>query len=88
MRNILIQLKEGDKDRSRVWEFVGQLKDEGGEDEVEIATVFEVTGTEERRSKLFVSRHPFADCLGDCRLASPGEPVQTEDRRPAEVFGP
>jgi hypothetical protein len=81
-------LKEGDENRSEFGEFVGQLEGEGGEDEVEVAAVLEIARTEERRSELSVGKDPLADCLGDRGLASPGEPVQPEDRRLVEVFGP
>jgi len=67
---------------------VRQLKGEGGEDEVEVAAVLEIARTKEGRSKLSISKDPFAGRLGDCGLASPGEPVQPEDRRLVEVFGP
>ena len=40
-------MKERDEDRSKFWEFVGKLEGEGGEDEVEVAAVLEVTGTKE-----------------------------------------
>ena len=88
MCNIWIRLKEGDESGSEFWEFVSQLEGEGGEDEVQVAAVLEVAGTEERRSELTVSKDPLADCLGDRGLAGPGEPVQPEDGRLIEVFGP
>ena len=72
----------------KVWEFVGQLKGEGGEDKVKVTTVLEVMGIEERHNEPSVNKHLLADCLGNRRLVSPGEPVQPEDRRPLEVFGP
>ena len=72
----------------KVWEFMDQLKGKGGEDKVEVATVLEVTRIEERHDEPSVNKHPLADCLGDRKLVSPGEPVQPEDRRPLEVFGP
>ena len=58
-----------------------QLECESGKDEVEIAAVLEIAGTEERRSELTISEDMLADRLGDRRLASSGEPVQPEYRR-------
>ena len=81
-------MEEGDKSGSEFWEFVGQLEGEGGEYEVEVAAVLEVTRTEERRPKLSVSKDPLAGRLGNRGLASPGEPVQPEHRRLLKIFGP
>ena len=88
MDNIRIRLKEGNKKGSELRKFVCQLEGEGGEDEVQIAAVLEIAGTEERRSELTVSEDTLADRLGDRRLAGPGEPVQPEDRRLIRVFCP
>ena len=65
-----------------------KLEGEGGEDEMQVATVLKVAGTEERGSKLPVGKDPLANRLGNRRLTGPGEPVQPEDRRLYEVLGP
>ena len=65
-----------------------QLEGEGWEDELEIAPVLEIARTEERGSQQPVGEDPFADRLGDRGFASPGQPVQPEDRRLVKVFGP
>ena len=88
MHDIRIRLKEGNKSGSEFRELVCQLEGKSGEDEVQVAAVLEITGTEEGRSKLTVSEDPLTDRLGNCGLADPSEPVQPEDRRLIGVFGP
>ena len=73
MDNIRIRLKEGNKKGSELRKFVCQLEGEGGEDEVQIAAVLEIAGTEERRSELTVwaivdlpvPASPFSQKTGD-----------------------
>jgi len=86
--NIRIRLKEGNEDGSEFLEFVSQLEGEGGEDRVQVAAVLEIARTEEGRSELTVSKDPLAGRLGNRRFAGPSEPVQPEDGRLLEVFGP
>ena len=86
--DIWIRLEEGNEDGSEFMVLVCQLEGEGREDEVEIAPVLEIARTEEGGSQQPVGEDPFADRLGDRGLASPSQPVQPEDRRLIEVFGP
>ena len=74
--------------RSKIGVLVCQLECEGGEYEVEVAAIFEVARTKERGSEAFFGENPLSDCLSDCRFPRPGEPIEPEDRRRAEIFGP
>ena len=65
-----------------------QLKGEGGEDEVKVATVLEIARAKEGSSQQSVGEYPLADRLGDRGLASPCEPVQPEYGGLIEVFDP
>ena len=86
--DVRIRLEEQDENRSNLRVFVCQLESNGREDEAEVAAILEIARTEERRSEKPVGEERFADRLGDRGLSSPGEPVQPEDGRLVEVFGP
>ena len=73
---------------SKVGVFVCQLKGEGREDEAKVAAIFEVSRTEKGCSQEPIGEDALSDGLSDRRLPCPGEPVQPEDGRLAEVFGP
>ena len=88
MYNIGIQPKERDDGGSECRVFSRQLGGEGGEDEVEVAAVFEIAGAEERCPKEPLGESPLANRLGNRRLASTGESIQPEDGRFFKVFGP
>ena len=60
----------------------------GGEDEVEVTAVLEITRAEEGCPQQSVGEDPLADCLGDRQLASPGEPVQPEDGGIVKISSP
>ena len=47
MYNVRVRLEDGDENGSEFRVFVCQLEGEGGEDEVEVAAVFEIARTEE-----------------------------------------
>ena len=47
MHNVWIRLEKGDEADSKVRVFVGKLEGKGGEYEAEVATVLEVSRTEE-----------------------------------------
>ena len=88
MHNVRVLLEEGDDDRSEFRVLVCQVEGECGEDEAKVAPVLEIAGTEERRSQQPVSECNLTDRLANRRLVSPSEPVQPEDGRFVETFGP
>ena len=77
-----------DEEQSKVGVLARELNGEGGEDEVEIAPILEISRTEERGTKPSVRERPFCDRLGDSSLACPSNPVQPVDRGLSEVPGP
>ena len=60
---------------------MSELEGESGEDVVEAPAASEIARTEEGRSQSPIGEGTFSDCLGDCRFAGPGEPVQPIDGR-------
>ena len=73
---------------SEVGVFVCELESKGGEDEVQVAAVLEVSRTKKRRSQETIGEDMFSDGLSDRRLPRSGEPVQPEDGGLVEVLSP
>ena len=73
---------------SKVGVFVCELESKGGENEVQVAAVLEVSRTKKGCSQETVGEHALGDCLSDRRLPCSGEPVEPEDGGLIEVFGP
>ena len=73
---------------SKVGVFVCKLESKGGEYEVEVATVLEVSGTEKGCSQETIGEDMLSDGLSDGGLPGPGEAVQPEDGGCVGVFGP
>ena len=65
---------------SKIGVFVCELKSKGGEDEVEVAAVLEVSGAKKGRSEETIGEDTLSDGLSDCRLPCSGEAIQPEDR--------
>ena len=65
---------------SKVGVFVCELERKGGEDEVQVATVLEVSGAEKGCPKETISEQKLRDGLSDGRLPCSGEAIQPEDR--------
>ena len=55
---------------------------------MEVTSVLEVSGTEERGTKLSICKQPLCDRLRDGALSCPGQSVQPVDGRLAEVPRP
>ena len=72
----------------KVGVFVCQLESNCRKDEMEVATVFEVSRTKEGCTQETISERTFSNGLGDRRLPCPGEAVQPEDGGLVEVFRP
>ena len=68
--------------------FVCELESKGGEYEVEVAAVFEVSGTEKGCSQEAIGEDMLGDGLSDSRLPCSGEAVQPEDGGCVKVFSP
>ena len=77
-----------DEDRSKFGVSPCELNSQGGEYEVEIAPVLEVSGAEERGTELIVCEQPLCDRLRDRALSCPGQPVEPVDGGLAEVPRP
>ena len=80
--------EERDEDRSKFRVFVSELEGKSGEDVVKVLAVLEIARTEEGSAQPSVGEDAFRDGLGDCGLASPGEPVQPVDGGSIGVLGP
>ena len=65
--------------------FARELDRKGGEYEVEVAPIREVSRTEEGGTELSICECTLHNRLRDRALACPGQPVQPVDRRPVEV---
>ena len=83
--NSWIRSDQRDEDRSEVGIFACELYSKGGEYEVEVAPIREVSRTEEGGTELSICEHPLRNRLRDRALACPGQPVQPVDRRLVEV---
>ena len=55
---------------------------------MEVASVLEVSGTEEGGTESSVSEHPFCDSLCDRALSCPSKPIQPIDRGLPKVADP
>jgi hypothetical protein len=64
------------------------LNRKGREDELEVASVVKIPGTEEGGTEPPVRGDPFRHRLRNRGLSRPGEPVQPTDGRLVEVEGP
>ena len=73
---------------SKVGVFVCELERKGGEYEVEIAAVLEVSGTEKGCSQEAIGEDTLSDGLSNGRLPCSGEAIQPEDGGCIEVFSP
>ena len=73
---------------SKVGVFVCELESKGGENEVQVAAVLEVSRTKEGRSQETVSEDTLGDGLSNRRLPRPGKPIKPEDGGLVEVFSP
>ena len=73
---------------SKAGVFMCELKRKGREHEVEVTTIFEVSGTEKGCSQETVGEDTLGDGLSNGRLPCPGEVVQPEDGGCAKVFDP
>ena len=73
---------------SEVGVFVCQLEGKGGEDEVQVAAILEVSRTKEGCSQETIGEDTFGDSLSDRRLPCPGEPVQPEDGGLVQILSP
>ena len=62
-----------------------ELDGQGGEDEVEVAPVLEVSRTEERGTELSFYEQPLRDRLRDRALSCPCQSVEPVDGGLAEV---
>ena len=80
MGNLRIGPGQRDEDGPKFGVCACELDGEGGEDELEVAPVLKVSGTEERSAEPSVRERPFGDCLCDRGLSRSGQPVQPVDR--------
>src|SRR5712691_7046820 len=64
------------------------MEGKGGEYEVQVAAVLEVSRTKEGRSQETIGKHTLSDRLSDRRLPCPGETVQPKDGGLVKVLGP
>ena len=74
-----------DKYRPKFGVLPGKLDGQGGEYEVEVAPVLEVSGAEERGTELIICEQPLRDRLSDRALSCPGQSVEPVDGGLAEV---
>ena len=74
-----IGLDQRDEVQSKVGVLARKLDGGGGENEVEVAPILEITRAEERGTKLSVRQRPFGDRFGDTSLPCPSDPVQPAD---------
>ena len=88
MSNSRIRVHQRDKDRSELGVLSCELDAKGGENELKVAPVLEVSGAEERGPKSSFCERPFRDCLRNGALSGPGKPVQPVDRRLAKILCP
>ena len=78
-------MDQRDKDQSELGVFARKLDCKGGEYEVEVAPIREVSRTEEGGTELPICERSLRDRLRDRALACPGQPVQPVNRRPVEI---
>ena len=83
--NSWVRLDQRDEDRSELSIFTRELDRKGGEYEVEVAPIREVSRTEEGGTELSICERPLRNRLRDRALACPGQPVQPVDRRPVDI---
>ena len=88
MDDIGIRLNQCNECRSKCGVLACKLDGKGGEDELEVAPVLEVSGAEERSSESSVGRQPLCDRLRDSGLSSSSQPVQPVNRGLVEVPRP
>ena len=86
--DLRIGLGQRDEDRSKVGVLARELDSEGGEDEVEVTSILKVSRAEEGGTKMSICKRPLCNCLCDCGLPRPGQPVQPIKRGQIEIPGP
>ena len=85
MSDSWIRPHQRDKDRPKFGVRACELDREGWKDELKVASIQEVSRTEERGTKLSFCENPLRDLLRDSALPRPGQPIQPIDRRLAEI---
>ena len=88
MNDPWIGLHQWDKDRSKFGVPPCELDGQGGEYEVEVASVIEVSGAEEGGPETPVCERPLSNGLRNGALPRSGKPIQPVDRRLSEVRCP
>ena len=83
-----IRLHQWDEDRSEFEVPPCELDGEGGEYEVEVTPVFEVSRAKEGGSEPSICKQPLCGRLCDRTLPRPGQSVQPIDWRPVEILRP
>ena len=83
--NSWVRLDQRDEDRSELSIFTRELDRKGGEYEVEVAPIREVSRTEEGGTELSICERPLRNRLRDRALACPGQSVQPVDRGPVKI---
>ena len=88
MDDFWIRLYQRDEDRSKFSISPCELSSDGGENELEVPPVLEVSRTEEGSAKSSVGESPFRDCPSDGALPRPRESIQPVDRWLVKVVCP
>ena len=88
MDDLWIGLHEWDEDRSEFGVPPCELDSQGGEYEVEVTPVLEVSGAEEGGPEASICECPLGDRLRDGALPCSGKPIQPVDWRLSEVRCP
>ena len=88
MGNCGIGLGQRDKDGSEFGVCASELDGKGGEDELEVAPVLEVSGTEEGSAEPSVCERPFRNRLRDGGLSCSSQPIKPVNRRLGKVTSP
>ena len=75
MGDFWVRLHQRDEDRSKLGISPCELSSNGGENELEVPPVLEVSRTEEGSAKSSVCERPLRDCLSDGALPRPCEAI-------------
>ena len=86
--DLWVRLDQRNEYRSKFSIRASELNRKGGEDQLEVSPVFEVSRAEERGSEPSVRKSPLRDRLRDGALSCSSEPVQPVDRGPVKVACP
>jgi hypothetical protein len=81
--NLWIRFYQRQEDRPNLDVLALELDGKGGENELEVTPVQEVSGAEEGGPKLSFRECPLRGCLRDGALPRSGQPVQPVDRAAA-----